>query len=193
MESGCDLWCHSFFNMSTTYSTTRSDWLHLYCYIYTEQIPQSLVFPYQLLLIKKFLHTRASSTHNSSCLIHSWQVLIPLSPLMSSTPSLRPVIRWLEVLGAPLRARRFSHGIRSGRANSTMSWSTIMQNLTRGMRSLRARRLIMFGSSFFCLLLKEGCQILIFILQVAHIAAPLVDNPGNTDYDRDFLKPAVEG
>ncbi|KAB5549794.1 hypothetical protein GE09DRAFT_184868 [Coniochaeta sp. 2T2.1] len=28
---------------------------------------------------------------------------------------------------------------------------------------------------------------------VVHVAAPLLDNPANTDYDRDFLKPSVEG
>jgi hypothetical protein len=29
--------------------------------------------------------------------------------------------------------------------------------------------------------------------QVVHVAAPLVDNPANTDFDRDFLHPSVEG
>jgi len=28
---------------------------------------------------------------------------------------------------------------------------------------------------------------------VVHVAAPLLDGPGNTDYDRDFLRPSVEG
>jgi nucleoside-diphosphate-sugar epimerase len=28
---------------------------------------------------------------------------------------------------------------------------------------------------------------------IVHIAAPLLDNPANTDYDRDFLRPSVEG
>ncbi|EHK21639.1 uncharacterized protein TRIVIDRAFT_52826 [Trichoderma virens Gv29-8] len=29
--------------------------------------------------------------------------------------------------------------------------------------------------------------------QVVHVAAPLLDNPGNTDYDQHFLTPSVEG
>jgi nucleoside-diphosphate-sugar epimerase len=28
---------------------------------------------------------------------------------------------------------------------------------------------------------------------IVHVAAPLLDNPANTDYDRDFLKPSVDG
>jgi nucleoside-diphosphate-sugar epimerase len=28
---------------------------------------------------------------------------------------------------------------------------------------------------------------------IVHVAAPLLDNPANTDYDRDFLRPSVEG
>jgi len=28
---------------------------------------------------------------------------------------------------------------------------------------------------------------------MVHVAAPLLDNPANTDYDRDFLKPSVDG
>ena len=28
---------------------------------------------------------------------------------------------------------------------------------------------------------------------VVHVAAPLLDNPRNVDYERDFLRPAVEG
>ncbi|KAK0650026.1 hypothetical protein B0T16DRAFT_325498 [Cercophora newfieldiana] len=28
---------------------------------------------------------------------------------------------------------------------------------------------------------------------IAHVAAPLLDNPAHTDYDRDFLKPSVDG
>ncbi|KAK1757082.1 hypothetical protein QBC47DRAFT_378375 [Echria macrotheca] len=28
---------------------------------------------------------------------------------------------------------------------------------------------------------------------IVHVAAPLLDAPGNTDYDRDFLKPTVDG
>lgn len=29
--------------------------------------------------------------------------------------------------------------------------------------------------------------------QIVHVAAPLLDNPENTDFDRDFLRPSVEG
>lgn len=29
--------------------------------------------------------------------------------------------------------------------------------------------------------------------QVVHVAAPLLDNPENTDYDLHFLNPSVEG
>jgi len=29
--------------------------------------------------------------------------------------------------------------------------------------------------------------------QIVHVAAPLLDNPAHTDYDRDFLKPSVDG
>jgi nucleoside-diphosphate-sugar epimerase len=28
---------------------------------------------------------------------------------------------------------------------------------------------------------------------IVHVAAPLLDNPANTDFDRDFLRPSVEG
>jgi nucleoside-diphosphate-sugar epimerase len=28
---------------------------------------------------------------------------------------------------------------------------------------------------------------------IIHVAAPLLDNPANTDFDRDFLRPSVEG
>ena len=28
---------------------------------------------------------------------------------------------------------------------------------------------------------------------VVHTAAPLLDNPANTDFERDFLKPSVSG
>jgi nucleoside-diphosphate-sugar epimerase len=28
---------------------------------------------------------------------------------------------------------------------------------------------------------------------IIHVAAPLLDNAANTDYDRDFLRPSVEG
>jgi nucleoside-diphosphate-sugar epimerase len=28
---------------------------------------------------------------------------------------------------------------------------------------------------------------------IIHVAAPLLDNPANTDYDRDYLRPSVEG
>ena|ERR1700761_9764317 len=28
---------------------------------------------------------------------------------------------------------------------------------------------------------------------IVHVAAPLLDNPANTDYDRDYLRPSVEG
>ena len=28
---------------------------------------------------------------------------------------------------------------------------------------------------------------------VVHVAAPLLDGPSNTDYDRDFLRPSVDG
>jgi nucleoside-diphosphate-sugar epimerase len=31
------------------------------------------------------------------------------------------------------------------------------------------------------------------LFQVIHVAAPLIDNSANTDYDRDFLRPSVEG
>ena len=30
-------------------------------------------------------------------------------------------------------------------------------------------------------------------LQIVHVAAPLLDNPAHTDYDRDFLQPSVAG
>ena len=29
--------------------------------------------------------------------------------------------------------------------------------------------------------------------QIVHVAAPVLDNPANTSYDRDFLRPSVEG
>lgn len=28
---------------------------------------------------------------------------------------------------------------------------------------------------------------------IVHVAAPLLDNPANTDFDRDYLRPSVEG
>lgn len=38
-------------------------------------------------------------------------------------------------------------------------------------------------------------QLLVAVLtkQIIHVAAPLLDNPANTDYERDFLKPSVDG
>lgn len=39
----------------------------------------------------------------------------------------------------------------------------------------------------------QGIEILTTGKQIVHVAAPLLDNPANTDYDRDFLKPSVDG
>lgn len=40
---------------------------------------------------------------------------------------------------------------------------------------------------------RQGIDILTTGKKIIHVAAPLLDNPANTDYDRDFLKPSVDG
>jgi nucleoside-diphosphate-sugar epimerase len=43
----------------------------------------------------------------------------------------------------------------------------------------------------------EGCWDIVFrendIDYVIHTAAPLLDDPGNTEFERDFLRPSVRG